>query len=63
MERRVVECDGRLVYVIEQVDMSTFSQKRYVDGKWQVFLDGEEVTPVEAEAFRLLWEADKKSNE
>lgn len=58
MIRREEFCGGRLVKKIEQVDVSTFSsQGRYVDGPWTWWIDGEEVQPVEAEAFRVMWEA------
>lgn len=57
MIRRETFCDGRLVKEIDQVDVSTQGGRRYVDGRHNWLLDGEEVQPVEAEAFRIMWEA------
>jgi hypothetical protein len=55
--RRETFCGGRLVKEIDQVDVSTWNGRRYVDGRWAWYLDGEEAQPVEAEAFRVMWEA------
>lgn len=60
MIRREEFCGGRLVKKVEQVDVSTFGVPGpYVDGLWSWWLDGEEVQEVEAEAFRVMWEASK----
>ncbi|MEI5520681.1 hypothetical protein WB388_08705 [Streptomyces brasiliscabiei] len=57
MIRRETFCDDRLVKEIDQVDVSTQGGRSYVDGRHIWLLDGEEVQPVEAEAFRIMWEA------
>lgn len=60
MVRREQFCGGRLVKEIDQINVggaATNFQNHYVDGRHVWLLDGEEVTPVEAEAFRVLWES------
>ncbi|MDX2749630.1 hypothetical protein PV413_03310 [Streptomyces scabiei] len=62
MIRRETFCDGRLVKEIDQINVggvATNFANRYVDGRHVWLLDDEEVQPVEAEAFRTLWEADQ----
>ena len=59
MIRRERYCDGRLVKEIDQVNVGgveTNFRDHYVDGLHRWLLDGEEVTPAEAEAFRATWE-------
>jgi len=53
-------CEGRLVKEVDQINVggaATNFTDQYVDGRHVWLLDGEEVTPVEAEAFRADWEA------
>ncbi|MGW2939992.1 hypothetical protein ACWGQ5_47445 [Streptomyces sp. NPDC055722] len=63
MTRRETYCGGRLVKEIDQIDVSTWEDvarsrpPRFVDGGYIWWLDGEEITPVEAEAFRIVWDA------
>jgi hypothetical protein len=58
MERRKTYCDGRLVKVIDQVDVTVGDGIReYMDGRWRWFLDGQEVNPDQASAFRSHWHA------
>jgi hypothetical protein len=61
MTRREEFCGGRLVKEIEQVDVTTYGGVLYVDGPWSWWLDGEEVQPVEAEAFRVMWNAQEEA--
>lgn len=57
--RRETFCDGRLVKEIDQIDVSSglTGRTEYTDGSHRWLLDEEEVQPVEAEAFRVLWES------
>lgn len=60
MIRRETYCDGRLVKEIDQVNVGgadTDFRDHHVDGWHRWLLDDEEVTTVEAEAFRAPWEA------
>lgn len=58
MERQERYCDGRLIKVIDQVDVTTGDGTRqYMDGRWRWLLDGQEVTPDQAKAFRSHWHA------
>ncbi|MEU9208532.1 hypothetical protein AB0D27_11400 [Streptomyces sp. NPDC048415] len=59
MSRSEYYCDGRLVKEIDQINMggaATNFTDHYVDGRHRWLLDGEEVTPADAEAFRATWE-------
>jgi len=61
--RREQFCGGRLVKEIDQVNVggaATNFVDQYVDGLHVWLLDGKEVTPTEADAFRAKWEADTK---
>jgi hypothetical protein len=59
MIRRETFCDGRLVKEIDQIDVSSglTGRTEYMDGPHRWLLDGEEVQPVEADAFQVLWGA------
>ena len=60
MIRREEFCGGRLVKEIDQVDVSRWSTRdQYIDGPWTWYLDSEEIQPVEADAFQIMWEAGK----
>jgi hypothetical protein len=49
---------GGLVKEIDQIDVSTTGRRdQFIDGRHWWLLDGEEITPVEAEAFRVVWDA------
>lgn len=63
MMRQEQYCGGRLVKKIDQINMggaATNFTDQYVDGRHVWLLDGEEVAPAEAEAFRARWETDAK---
>ena len=61
MIRREQFCDSRLVKEIDQIDVSDGPDRRqFIDGRHIWLLDGEEVTPVEAEAFRAAWEEERR---
>lgn len=59
MIRRETFCDGHLIKEIDQVDVSSglTGRTEYMDGSHRWLLDGEEVQPVEAYAFKVLWAA------
>lgn len=62
MVRREQSCDGRLVKEIDQVNVggvATNFTDHHIDGRHRWLLDGAEVTPAEAEAFRATWEASR----
>lgn len=63
MVRRENFCGGRLVKEIDQIDVSSGLTGRieYVDGSHLWLLYGEEVQPVEADAFQVLWSAQRQS--
>lgn len=61
MVRREQFCGGRLLKEIDQINVGgavTNFKDQFVDGRHIWLLDGEEVTPVEAEAFRVMWESE-----
>lgn len=59
--RRETYCNGRLVKEIDQINVggtATNFRDHYIDGRHWWLLDGQDVTPAEAEAFRSTWEAE-----
>ncbi|MDQ0992181.1 hypothetical protein [Streptomyces sp. V3I7] len=61
MIRREQFCDGRLVKEIDQIDVSRDpGRPESIDGRHVWLLDDEEVTPAEAEAFRAVWEEERR---
>lgn len=63
MIRREILCGGRMVKEIDQIDMISAARPyhHYEDGRHIWLLDGQEVTPAEAEAFQFAWTAENPS--
>ena len=55
-------CDGRLVEETSRVNVGgaeTNFRDHYIPGRSRWLLDGEEITPMQAEEFRSMWEAEQ----